>query len=72
MWHLQVLQKGSTNVDYEFLFHTLDDVANFILNANELSDYRMSFIRIWVEPESKVEVIESHPFKFPEPLSGVE
>jgi hypothetical protein len=55
------------------LFHTLDDVAAFILSATTLYEYCLVFVPIWQPPEPSAEQAEPEtPFKFPEPLSGTE
>jgi hypothetical protein len=71
MWHLRVFEKNSEDVNFSYLFHTLDDVSYYILNASQLYDYRMGFIPIWEKVALKPPSQESEtPFQFPEPLSA--
>jgi hypothetical protein len=70
MWHLQKKYSGES---LAMLFHTLDDVAAFILSATTLYEYCLVFVPIWQPPEPSAEQAEPEtPFKFPEPLSGTE
>ena len=74
MWHLQVYQKQTDFVDFSYLFHTLDDVSRYVLNASQLYDYRLVFIPIYLTDRNTAQPLQSEagdvPFTFPEPLSG--
>ncbi len=50
MWHLQV--RNDRYLSY--LFHTMDDVAAFVLGqAKEMYSYELDFVPIWQPPQPK-------------------
>ncbi len=74
MWHLKVLQKHTEIIDFQFLFHSVNDVSRYILLNIEdtlLFDYRFTFVPIWDEKKKSAPTeISDHPFRFPEPMSS--